>query len=208
MQIRCKINCEKSLISEPKNFQNGANIDAETHQKSMKKLITEKKWKNGKSCFAERLKHAKVFAGSHKQGFRPVSVQTTEVFRNMTNHVKILPKVEQTPMQNPCSKKWCLNDENYVQKGAQSEPTFQKYPKCRVLKNGIKIFKKTPQTQQPKDVLVNKKLIRATQSINQPIDQSINQLTNQPTNHPPPTTILPTSRKLGWWRCDRIVTIK
>ena len=56
-------NLEISWNSEPEVFQKGAKIDAETQQKPMQKLISERNEKNGNTCFDDRLKHVKVIAG-------------------------------------------------------------------------------------------------------------------------------------------------
>ena len=69
---------------EPETMPKPSKINANTS--------IENETKNGKSCFAERLKQAKVFAGQQKQGFRPVSVQTGKVLKNIEIMLKSIPK--------------------------------------------------------------------------------------------------------------------
>jgi hypothetical protein len=42
LEIHSKIGREKTWKIKPKGFQNGAEIDAETHQKSMPKQVSKK----------------------------------------------------------------------------------------------------------------------------------------------------------------------
>ena len=68
----------------PKGFQNGAEIDAKTHQKSMPELVSEKIKKIMKiHVFLKAQNTLKYRKGHHKQGFRTMSARTGEVPKNI-----------------------------------------------------------------------------------------------------------------------------
>ena len=96
----------------PKGFQNGANIDAKTHQKSMQTLVTKKIRKILKNYVSLNGKNIEIHCKSNWfYDLEGCMCERERNHKNIKNETKIHSQIDETSVQKQCSKKEYPKDE-------------------------------------------------------------------------------------------------
>ena len=115
-----------------KRCQNGIEMYAKTHQKSMQKLVMgniRKMMKNHVFPMCKTMQNHHTV--SKKRGLARWMCGAGKSWNNMKNEVKIRHTINEKIIRKRCSNKWWRHDEKRCQNGAQKGATVQKN-----LKNG------------------------------------------------------------------------
>ena len=109
----------------PKGCQNGTNIDAETHQQSMPKLVTEKSLKLSKNMFFWMVKSFEIIVKTMVfAGFTSCVRERKRHPKNTKHDIVIHPIINKKSMQNRCWKKWWQNHGTGAEIDPKRKPTL------------------------------------------------------------------------------------
>ena len=133
---RCKNRCRKNMKIIAKGSQNGAEIDAKTHQKSMPELVSKKIREIIKNHVSLKSEIIEIhWKNNGFWWFRRLHVRTVKV-----------SKKHQKWNQNPSEIQWKIDTKNMLEK---REPTYENSSK-KWSKNETKIHQKSLQKSMRK----------------------------------------------------------
>ena len=118
--------------------QNGIKIDAKSHHKSMRKLVTKKSGKSSKIMFFWMVRSLEVIVRTNVfDGLEGCMCERWRYQKNIKNETKVHPKIDEKSIQFSCSKNGYPKDETSSTKWSKKEVTNAK--KLEKTKQAIRI---------------------------------------------------------------------